>query len=119
MNQINVIHPYLDGSVMVFDDPSRGLVKEALVGGTDSILKDYAKKSGLENTNKFTLIFSDIPFKGFFYCAYHLGKDESGFGDNYRVGNSIGWLCPALLKYFSEPPKTIYFTIKEFRNDHD
>jgi hypothetical protein len=117
-NSLFTIHPYQDGGVLAFDDASTGLVREALVGGTDLILKVMAKQAGA-NPDHFTLIFSAIPFPGYQAQAEWIDKGELGFGDVYRVTvpgliDSEGWLCPALLKYFDQAPATIYFQIKPF-----
>lgn len=118
MNSIFTIHPYADGGALVFDDPSVGLVREALVGGTDTILELAAKLADADPV-RFTLLFSAIPFPGHQAMGTHLEKGELEFGDWYAValpglGVHEGWLCPALLKYFSEAPAVIYFKVQPF-----
>ena len=39
-------------------------------------------------------------------------RQEMG-GNIYRWEDQEGWLYPALLKYFPEPPKTMYARMKE------
>jgi hypothetical protein len=118
VNSIHTIHPYTDGGALVFDDPAVGLVREALVGGTDLILR-VAARAVEADPDRFTLLFSSIPFPGHHATATWIEKGEMGFGDWYAVkipgvveGN--GWLCPALLKYFPEAPTSIHFQIKPF-----
>jgi hypothetical protein len=40
-------------------------------------------------------------------------------GNDYQVREtgSVGWLCPALFKYFDEAPQTLYFTTEEMTDD--
>ena len=117
MNSIFTIHPYHDGGALVFDDPAAGLVKEALVGGTDLLLEIAARAADADPA-RFTLLFSDAPFPGA-HAAIWLEKGELGYGDWYHVHipevvQGDGWLCPALLKYFPSAPAKIHFQIKPF-----
>jgi hypothetical protein len=60
----------------------------------------------------FTLIFSSSPFPGH---QHRLDwRREEGDGNWYHAADldMEGWLCPALFKYFTEPPKTLYAQIK-------
>lgn len=118
MNSIHTIHPYRDGGALVFDDPAVGLVREALVGGTDQILQTAARMVEAD-PERFTLLFSAIPFPGRQAIAIWTEAGEMGFGDWYMVeipglGQHHGWLCPALLKYFPTAPAEIHFQIKPF-----
>lgn len=120
MNSLFTIHPYDSQGTLVFDDPNVGLVREALVGGTDKILKTLATHAGA-NPDKFTLIFSSIPFPDHQASAVWNGKGDQDFGDWYSVvvpgviTEAMGWLCPALLKYFPDAPNVIYFQIKPIK----
>ncbi len=68
----------------VFDDSRVGLVQEPLVAGTDKMIDRVVED--IPNAERgFTVIFS---------------------------GGMEGWLCPALLRYFSEAPKQIYVQVK-------
>lgn len=132
-NTLNVIHPYLDKATWVFDDPERGLKKEALVAGIPTIIEVATKAAGIVNPQAgFTTIFSDIPFPGYVMSlvkSEHQGPDKSclpathnevgpaniqGTWYEYTApGGYIleGWLCPALLKYFETPPEVIYIQL--------
>jgi hypothetical protein len=60
----------------------------------------------------FTLIFSHSPFPGH---QYRLDWQRQEGGGNWYYSGDLdmeGWLCPALFKYFSETPKTLYAQIK-------
>lgn len=120
-NSIHTIQPYRDGGALVFDDPARGLVKEALVGGTDLILEVAARAAGADPAH-FTLLFAAIPFPGHQATALWIEKGEAGLGDWYRVRipevvSGDGWLCPALLKYFDSAPPKIFFQITPFERN--
>lgn len=121
MNSIWVIHPYIDGGALVFDDPAVGLHREPFVMGADSVLQLAARAIGAD-PSRFTLIFSDIPFPGhqaqaeWFERSFH-GEAETG--NWYTVilpglGQHDAWLCPALLKYFPQAPLHLFFSIQPF-----
>lgn len=101
--------------VWAFDDPSKGLINEGLVSGTDKILDTIAARFP-NGEDGFVLHFSDEPFEGseltFEWVKEGTGADiADGISGNwYRepVTGFEGWLCPALFKYFSQAPKHIY-----------
>jgi hypothetical protein len=62
--------------------------------------------------HSFILIFSSTPFPGH---QYRLNwRREEGGGNRYYAPllDMEGWLCPALLKYFPEPPKQLFVQTK-------
>ena len=92
MNAINIIAPYKHHGQWVFDDPRVGLSQEPFVAGAD--------------------IFSGAPFPGH---QYRLEWQREEGGGNWYYSPDLdmqGWLCPALFKYFSDTPKTLYAQIK-------
>lgn len=129
MNAIMVIHPYLSNGVWVFDDHYVGLVREPFVSGVPEIINRLLAESGIKEPEKgFNMLFSASPFPGYSLKAVWT-KEE--FGGNwysvkpdqwkssvfvkveggYKVEEDkemFGWLCPAILKYFNKPPKTLY-----------
>jgi hypothetical protein len=114
-NAINVIKPYLWNGIWVFDDPARGLDKEALLAGMPEIIERVCSQQGITDPqNGFVVIFSDTPFPGHDVVLEHLRSDDEGVGNWYRLkGTEMeGWLCPALLKYFKSPPSKIYIQVK-------
>jgi hypothetical protein len=114
-NAINVIKPYLWNNVWVFDDPARGLDKEALISGMPEIIERVCAQKGIQDPhNGFVIIFSGTSFPGHDVILEHLRADESGSGNWYRLQGTHmeGWLCPALLKYFEKPPSKIYIQVK-------
>src|SRR5437763_16962530 len=111
-NQIMLIKPYKWEGMWVFDDERVGLNKEPFVGGADVIIDMAVERKGIRNADRgFLLMFSAGPFPG---AEMELRWERQEMGGNiYRWEDQEGWLCPALLKYFSEAPKTIYARMKE------
>ncbi|SNS24556.1 hypothetical protein SAMN05421770_101161 [Granulicella rosea] len=117
MNQINVIAPYKYLGIWVFDDPKKGLVQEAFVGGADTIL-DLLTQSIPHAEKGFVLLFSSHVFPGF---QHHLTwrREEKG-GNVYCVSDLKleGWLCPALLRYFGHAPAELFIQLKSLPAEH-
>jgi hypothetical protein len=111
MNAINIIAPYKYHGMWVFDDPRVGLVQEPFVSGTDTMI-DRVVAEISDAQQGFTLIFSSGSFPGHQFRLEWRRADGSG---NWYYSQDLdmeGWLCPALLRYFSEPPKEIYVQVK-------
>jgi hypothetical protein len=114
MNQINVIRPYLYEGIWVFDDPSKELNKEALVGGMPEIIELACDKLNIRNPKDgFVAVFSKDPFPGAVVKLKWVEKAMGGNVYEWEGYDMEGWLCPALLKYFDEPPKAIHIQLKE------
>ena len=111
MNVINVIHPYRNLGTWVFDDPRVGLSAEPFVGGADTMI-DRVTSDIPDANSGFTLLFSGKPFPGHEF-RLQWRREESGGNVYYSEQlDAEGWLCPALLRYFSERPLEIYVQIK-------
>jgi len=110
-NSIQAIHPYNHEGMWVFDDAAVGLVKEPFVAGADLIMDRLAEQVP-DGRDGFTLIFSELPFPGHQVSLEWL-HEECG-GNVYRCNelDMVGWLCPALLKYFDEAPRQIYAEVR-------
>jgi hypothetical protein len=107
MNALTAIYPYKYEGLWVFDDPKVGLVQEPFVSGADVIIDRMTLP--IPNAEKgFRLLFSATPFPGFTAQLDWRRADLSGNWYYSRDLDTEGWLCPALLKYFDAPPKTIY-----------
>jgi hypothetical protein len=101
------IKPYKVNGQWVFDDDSRGLVREALVLGIDTIL-DLLTKDIPNRDAGVPIIFSAEPFPQ--YTAELIWEREE-LGGNWYFCPQVqlsGWLCPALLCYFEEAPEKIF-----------
>jgi hypothetical protein len=111
MNAINVIAPYKQHGMWVFDDPGVGLVQEPFVAGADTFI-DRVVRDIPDAAKGFTLVFSGTPFPGH---QYRLDWRRAEGGGNWYYTAALdmeGWLCPALLRYFSEAPKHLYVQTK-------
>jgi hypothetical protein len=111
MNSIMVIHPYKYSEMWVFDDERAGLVQEPFVQGANTMIDRMTANIPSAEAG-FSLIFSAQPFPGY---QIKLDWRREEFGGNWYYNAELdmeGWLCPALLKYFDEPPKTFYAQCK-------
>jgi len=111
MNAINVIAPYRYLGMWVFDDPRVGLVQEPFVSGADTMI-DRVVRDIPDAEHGFVMVFSGNPFPGHQRKLEWRRADGSG---NWYYSPDLdmeGWLCPALLRYFGEPPPEIYVQIK-------
>ncbi len=91
----------------VFDDERVGLVQEPFVGGADTII-DLAVKHIPDAEKGFRLVFSSQPFPQY---GIKLSWRRAELSGNIYYSEELemeGWLCPALLKYFDEPPKELF-----------
>jgi hypothetical protein len=110
-NSIFVIKPYKWEGLWVFDDPAVGLVKEPFVGGADTMI-DVATAHIANAEKGFLASFSASYFPDAQICLEWVRED--GSGNVYRWPDKVmeGWLCPALLRYFSEAPAKLYVQVK-------
>ena len=106
-NAMLVIHPYRHQGTWVFDDERVGLVQEPFVAGIPEMI-DVLVEDIPNAEDGFRLLFSAREFPGW-QKRLTLVRPESG-GAYYATDDPPmeGWLCPALFKYFDEPPQEIY-----------
>ena len=111
-NQIQVIRPYKWQGMWVFDDARVGLNREPFVAGADTLIDLGIEQTGIQNADRgFLLVFSADPFPG---AEMELRWLRQEMGGNVYGWNELeGWLCPALLKYFPEPPQRIFAQFRE------
>lgn len=111
-NVIHLIRPYLYYKIWVFDDPTRGLVREALVAGIPEMLEELLAQQAIKNPQSgFNLMFSHLPFPGHQKVINKLREDRGGTWYKDPDNGNEGWLCPALLLYFSSAPESIYVSV--------
>lgn len=118
-----VLYPYIKGTVWVFDDPQTFLKEEAFVCGMSEIIHGVVSKKKIHAGKGFKMTFSDEPFDHDIELSWfkngdiHWEIDGTQYslpgnwyetGTYFRKGPKAGWLCPALLKYFSDAPDKIY-----------
>lgn len=107
-NSIFVIAPYRYAGTWVFNDISRGLYQEPFVAGIPGIIDELVKD--IPDADKgFRLLFSAQPFPGHTHTLVWKYKEAGGNWYACPQCQMEGWLCPALLRYFREAPKAIYF----------
>ncbi|MES2597384.1 MAG: DUF6717 family protein [Verrucomicrobiota bacterium] len=106
-NALCVIQPYFKHGTWVFDDQARKLVEEPFVAGVPEIIN--AMVADIPDAKKgFRLTFSGQPFPGHELTAQRGKPENGGFWYHIQGTDKLGWLCPALFKYFEKAPTTIY-----------
>jgi uncharacterized protein DUF6717 len=110
MNVVSVIFPYRLEGVWVFDDATKGLVREAFISGADKIL-DVLTEHIPNAADGFKILFSARPFPGYTARFVWTRAEYGGNWYQWPERQMEGWLCPALLKYFESPPKEIFVQI--------
>ena len=106
-NSIRVLAPYRHAGTWVFDDERVGLVREPFVSGIPEMIDDLVRDiPGAESG--FRLLFAARLFPG--HALRLTWRREEAGGNWYwsERHQAEGWLCPALLKYFEEPPAEIF-----------
>jgi hypothetical protein len=110
-NSIFAIKPYKWEGLWVFDDPNVGLVKEPFVGGADTMI-DVAT-AHLPNAAKgFVAVFSAGYFPDTQIVLERVREEGGGNVYRWQEKGMEGWLCPALLRYFDEPPAKLFIQVK-------
>jgi len=110
-NQIFVIKPYKWNGQWVFDYPSRSLDKEPFVAGVPEMLEAATALVGIENPeNEFILLFSSGEFPDTRIRLDWVRKELDG--NVYAWNGMEGWLCPALERFYPDPPKHLYVQVK-------
>jgi hypothetical protein len=111
VNALLVIAPYKYQGTWVFDDPAVGLSREPFIAGIDTMIDKAV--TDIPNAEKgFRAIFSASPFPG---ANWKLDWRRAESGGNWYYSDRFkmeGWLCPALLKYFSTAPREIYVKVE-------
>jgi hypothetical protein len=115
MNSIMTLVVYRHGGMWVFDDSARGLVKEPFVAGMPAIIDRLV--AGLRYAALgFQLTFSARPFPEPTTTMRRQQMENGGHWYEVTDGPAagmVGWLCPALYKFFDAAPELLYFNVKE------
>lgn len=101
------IRPYRYSGLWYFDSPEVGLMCEGLTDGAPEVLLRACELAGI-NSN-FIVGFTDTKFG--MHCLDFVTPLWSGSQYRWADQNMVCWFCPALLKFFPEPPKQIYFSV--------
>jgi hypothetical protein len=117
-NVIHVIYPYKWVGFWVFDDERVGLSKEAFISGADTFIDLGLFRLGIDDGHLgFRAIFSAVPFPEHQFTLVHSGKERYGNTYTSKELDVKGWLCPALGRYFKNPPKAIYIKFEQLPPD--
>ena len=111
MNSIATINITRDGSVWVFDDPSRDLTREPFIAGIPEIIDNWLQQEGkLENAlqNGVQVTASPHKFPGANHSIQRLHPEAGGTWYKDTNSEREGWLCPALFKYFDPAPERLW-----------
>lgn len=111
-NAIHVIAPYKHHGTWVFDDPARGLVREAFVSGADDWMERMAAGVPGGASRGFTLVFSARPFPGAQRRLQFRRAEHGGAWYYDAQMKHEGWLCSTLFDYFKSPPREIWAQVK-------
>src|SRR5262245_10803017 len=113
-NSLRVLNCYRYNGLWVFDDPAVGLEREPFVPSATQILDSVCLMQGIRG-DRINVIFSDRSFPGHQAHAHWVEAAEGGNWYEVNVDglSHHGWLCPALLNYFEEPPQELFFEIIE------
>lgn len=113
MNAIYQVVCYKHKGFWVFDDPKRGIVKEALIAGTDKAI-DILTQNIRYAKHGFVLSFSATFFPGTMLSARFTSKDSKAGYWYYVTHMSFPmWLCPVLDQYFETPPEMLHASASE------
>lgn len=133
LQNINAYSPNATSTEWVFDDPIKGLDKEALILGVDDYLDALCERYHIKRTGGVSVNFSDesrdlwtpaidhpqatnlIKLVTLKFIGHHAGG-HTYLIENDRVlgrNNEALWLCNNLLRYFETPPKRLYITFDE------
>lgn len=106
-NSIQILNTYNFHGSWVFDDEATGLYREAFVAGIDTMI-DTMVEDIPDAKSGFRLLFSTSPFPGH-QLKLDLVSTEAGGSWYYCQSLGYkGWLCPALFRYFSSAPATLF-----------
>jgi hypothetical protein len=108
-NQIMVIAPWWleEAGTWVFDDPETGLTREPFVEGVPEMI-DHLVADIPGARRGFRLLFSAAPFPGYQQRLTRVREEFGGWWYATDDPPGEGWLCPAMFRYFDEPPEEIY-----------
>lgn len=108
-NAVFVIYPRRENGIWVFDDDSRGVMREPFVGQINEMI-DYMVLPIAKAYKGFRALFSATLIPNYSMKLVKV-RDHGSGGADYRLDGSVveGWLCPCLFKYFTDgAPDEIY-----------
>ena len=102
-NTMFVIFPWRDRGTWMFDDAAVGLMREPFVSGIPEMMELLVARIP-DAHQGFRLVFSAQPFPGHEVELERLREEAGGAWYSLQAQTRQGWLCSALMKYFSSPP---------------
>ena len=127
-NSIMVLYPYKTYELpskgdrgklcygWAFDDERTGLVGEAFVAGADILLSRIAQIQFEDYPNQVAITFGAVAFPGHTHVLkYVQGAVDGGTDYICEEMKQPLWLCPALGKYFSSSPHSIYLNMDRYK----
>jgi hypothetical protein len=112
-NSIQILRPWCEGGVWMFDDKEIGVRREAFVGGASELITALKEHFGAETDDegKINLIFSDQAFPKSQELTY-VSSDMGGVV--FRWGKMEAWFCPCFFNYFDRDavPTHLYAQVK-------
>lgn len=106
-NSIMVIQPYWHSGTWVFDDERVALYREPFVAGVPEMIDDLVTDIP-EAEEGFRLTFSAQEFPGYERKLTWLRSESAGNWYRLEGTDMEGWICPALFKYYPQPPEQIF-----------
>ena len=108
MNALQHLLVYRYQGAWVFDFLAKGLDKEPLVAGIDKMLDLLA-----DGRTHVLVTFSHLPFPGCLTLKWVRADMGGNWYRSDKPRRMVGWLCPALLKFFPFPPARLYVKVGE------
>lgn len=112
-NAIQILRPWCEGGVWMFDDKEIGVRREAFVGGASELITELVAVFGAkpDEDGKINLIFSPYPFPESEELA-HVENDMGGVV--YQWKERKAWFCPCFFNYFDVDavPNKLYAQVK-------
>lgn len=106
-NSIMVIQPYRHSGTWVFDDERVALYREPFVAGVPEMIDELVADIP-EAEQGFRLTFSAREFPGHERKLVWLRSESAGNWYRLEGTGMEGWICPALFKYYPQPPEEIF-----------
>lgn len=106
------IRPYREDHLWMFDDPKVGLFREGLRQGTPEVLMRACELRGIEPVG-FVAAFSVQQKIAAMHRLDLRGPVWNGTQYYWHDQQMLCWFCPALLRYFTEPPTQIWFQVSD------
>jgi hypothetical protein len=106
-NALITLFPFKYQGVWMFNDKSKRLENEAFIAGIDDML-DLLTAHIPNAVQGFKLTISTEPFPNYMVVLERRNRQYGGRWYYCPHFKTVGWLCPALFKYFWKAPRRLY-----------